>query len=321
MRPAVPLWFIALGMLPAFAGGCGSINTDLGEGSEEETPADAAPAADAGATDAGPSQPDGGGDDGGADGGPAACDWGRPTDAPFGQINSDGFEESASLTGDGRTLLFTRFDDGDGDTDVFEATRNAPAGPFGEAREIKELNSPDLEVEIEISADGLEIFFLRASDTILSARRASPDAEFENIAPTGLIGFSPSLSGDGLSLYFIDAALASVMRATRTAIGQPWDNPVEVGPVGLFDSIEVSADELRLLMSRPGGAQEPVAIASRDSIEGPFGAAISAGEAFRFEEDISPFVEASWDDSQRTIVIPFDLGEGTATDLYLSTCE
>jgi WD40-like Beta Propeller Repeat len=327
MRLAVPLWFIALGILPALAGGCGSINTDLGDGDDEGAEADAGPGEDGGGgTDAGPTPPDDGGDGGGADSGPPACDWGRPTDAPFGEINSDGFEESASLTGDGTTLLFTRFTDGDGDTDVFEATRSSEGAPFSNPQPIEELNSPELELEIEISADGREIFFLRApktgpSDTIFSARRASPGAAFGEVQSTGLIGFSPTLSGDGLTLYFIDAGLARIMRATRQAIGQPWDNPVEVGPVGLFDSIEVSPDELRLLMSRPGGAQEPVAIATRDSIDEPFGAAITAGEAFRFEEDVSPFVEASWDASQRQIVIPFDLGEGTATDLYLSTCE
>jgi WD40-like Beta Propeller Repeat len=322
MRPAVPLWFIALGILPALAGGCGSINTDLGDDDNEGgSQADAGPA-DGGTPDAAPPLPDGNDGGGGGDGGAPACEWSQLTTAPFDMLNTDAFEESPTLTGDAKTMLFTRFSPNGDPVEIFEATRSGPDAPFEDVRFVEELQSEDPEaIELEISADGTEIFFLRSSDTIVSARRASPGATFGEVESTGLLGFSPTLSGDGLSLYFIDTGLTRIRRATRSAIGEPWDDPVDVGPMGLFDSIDVSPDELRLLMSRPGPDAQPVAIASRSALDEPFGAAESAGDVFLLDEDISPFVQADWDASERQIVINFDLDNGNAADLYLSNCE
>jgi hypothetical protein len=321
MRPAVSLCLIALGTLPAIAGGCGSVGTELGDDSEDGSQADAAPPADGGEADAGPPADDGGGG-GGADGGAPDCEWTPLTTAPFDALNTGAFEEAPTLTGDARTLLFTRFSPDGSPVEIFEATRSEPDGPFEDVRFVEELRSDDPEaIELEISADGTELFFLRSSETILSARRASPGAKFGKVESTGLLGFSPTISGDGLSLYFIDTGLTRIRRATRPAIGEPWDEPVDVGPMGSFDTIDVSDDELRLLMSRPGPDAQPVAIASRGSLDEPFGAAVSAGNVFRFDEDNSPFVQADWDVSQRQIVINFDLDTGSASDLYLSTCD
>ena len=240
-------------------------------------------------------------------------------------VSGPDHEESAALTGDGLAVFFTRYPvDGAQTADVYDAGRESRDQPFSAPRLIGELGSADEdEPALEISGDGLEIFFQRFSDDILVASRASRDGAFGEVAPTGLLGWSPTLSGDRLSLYFIELDLARIMRATRAAVGEPWDDPVDVGTAGGFDSIEVSSDELRMLYSRAAdGLSQPVAIARRDSREDPFGAPVSAGDVFRLEDDISSFVEASWDASQREIVVSVELQTGdTGSDLWMSTCE
>ena len=319
MRPAVA---VSVSLL-ALAAGCGEIGISLDSDSGTGSAADAAPPP-APVVDGGSSEPDAAEPE--PDAGLPACRWGELSADPFAQVNGPDYEESGSLTGDGLSIFFTRFPvtGQDFTADVFEADRESVDQPFGAARPVAGgSKAEEDEFELEISGDGTEIFFLRLSDDILSARRPAPGAPFGTVATTGLLGFSPSLSGDGLALYFIDLDFTRIMRATRTAIGQPWETPVDVGGVGGFDAIDVSADQLQLLLSRPAdGISQTVAIASRASLEEPFGAPISAGDVFRLEDDIASFVHASWDADRRHIVVSVELLQGdTGADLYLSTCE
>ncbi|HKE14973.1 MAG TPA: hypothetical protein VKB80_08925, partial [Kofleriaceae bacterium] len=274
-----------------------------------------APMPDAAAPDAGGGEPDAG---------RPACVWGELSPALFAMVNGPDYEESATLTGDGLAVFFTRFPlDGNGTADIYDAARESPDQPFSAPRLVGELSSDEDELSLEISGDGSEIFFQRFSDDILTASRPSGAAPFGEVAPTGLLGWSPTLSGDGLSLYFIDLDFERVARATRTAIGEPWDSPVDVGAVDGFDSIDVSADELTMLYSRGAdGVSQPVAIARRDSTRDPFGAPVSAGDVFRLADDISSFVEASWDAGQHQIAVSVELmSSETGSDLWMSTCE
>lgn len=312
MRPAVAV--IVSFLAVAACGDIGtSIDADAGGGSR----------ADAATPDSGPAGPDAGG---GEDAGLPACEWGKLSPDPFAMVNGPDFEEAATLTGDGLTVFFTRFsvDTKDFITDVFDATRDAADQPFSAARLVTEISQVDEpELELEISGDGQEIFFLRSSDDILSASRPSPGAPFGAVTPTGLFGFSPTVSGDRLALYFIDVDFTRILRATRTAVGEPWNTPVDVGDMGSFETLDVSADELQLLLSRPAdGVSQTVAIATRDSIDEPFGAPISAGDVFRLEDDIASYVHASWDAGRRQIVVTVELASAdTGSDLFLSTCE
>jgi hypothetical protein len=318
MRTAVSVWLITSGIAATlgFALGCGKVDTMLAGDAGTGSIVDAAALPDGGASD---------GSGGAPDSGAPACTWGDLSPDLFAMVNGPDHEESATLTGDGLAVFFTRYPfDGAQTADIYDAGRESRDQPFSAPRLVGELNSADEdELSLEISGDGLEIFFQRFSDDILGASRASSDGAFGEVAPTGLLGWSPTLSGDGLSLYFIDLDFERVMRATRAAAGEPWDDPVDVGTAGGFDSIDVSSDELRMLYSRAAdGSSQPVAIARRDSPDDPFGAPVSAGEVFRLEDDISSFVEASWDAGQRQIVMSVELQTGnTGSDLWMSTCE
>jgi hypothetical protein len=252
--------------------------------------------------------------------------WGKPSPDPFVQVNGPDHEESATLSGDGLTVFFTRFpvEGQDFTTDVFDATREAVDKPFSAARLVAEISkAKEDEIELEISGDGQEIFFLRSSDDILSASRPAPGAAFGEVTATGLFGFSPTVSGDRLALYFIDLDFTRILRATRTAIGEPWNTPVDVGGLGSFDTIDVSADERRMLLSQPAdGVSQTVAIATRESVDDPFGAPVSAGDVFRVEDDVASYVHATWDAGGRQIVVTVELADtDTGADLYLSTCQ
>ena len=93
--------------------------------------------------------------------------------------------------------------------------------------------------------------------------------------------------------------------------------------MGSFETIDVSADERQVLLSRPAdGVSQPVAIATRASLDEPFGAPVSAGEVFRLDDDIASFVHATWDAGRTQIVVTVELLDAdTGADLYLSNCE
>jgi len=316
MRPAVA---VTLSLLALATGGCGDIGTSLDADGGTGSRADAASIADSA-----PADPDGGDRD--PDAGPPACTWSELSAEPFAAVNGPDYEESATLTGDGLSVFFTRFpvQGNDFTGDVFDATRGSVDQPFSAARLVTEVSKAEEdELELEISGGGEEIFFLRSSDDILTASRPAPGAPFGEVSATGLLGYSPSLSGDRLALYFIDLDFTRIMRATRIAVGEPWDSPVDVGGLGGFDTIDVSVDELQVLLSRPAdGISQPVAIATRASLDQPFGAPVSAGDVFRLEDDISSYVHASWDAARRQIAVSVELADAdTGSDLYLSRCE
>jgi hypothetical protein len=310
MRPAAA---VTVSLLAVVA--CGDIGTSLDSDGGLGSPVDATADADSG--------PDAGGR---SDAGQTACVWGKPSPDPFAQVNGPDHEESATLSGDGLTVFFTRFpvEGQDFTTDVFDATREAVDKPFSAARPVTEVSkAKENEIELEISGDGQEIFFVRSSDDILSASRPVPGAAFGEVTATGLFGFSPTVSGDRLALYFIDLDFTRILRATRTAIGEPWNTPVDVGGLGSFDTIDVSADERRMLLSQPAdGVSQTVAIATRETADDPFGAPVSAGDVFRVEDDVASYVHATWDASGRQIVVTVELADtDTGADLYLSTCQ
>lgn len=312
MRPAVTVSIVALAA-------CGDIGTSIEADGGLGARVDAATAADSGsgAPDAGGSQPDAA---------PPACAWSVLSAEPFAAVNGADYEESPTITGDGLTAFFTRFpvEGNDFTTDVFDAIRESVDEPFSAARPVPEVSkAQEDEFELEISGDGEEIFLQRSSDDILTASRPAPGAPFGEVTATGLLGFSPSVSGDRLSLYFIDVDFTRILRSTRSAVGEPWTNPVELGSRGAFETIDVSADELQLLLSRPAdGVSQTVAIATRASIDEPFGAPVAAGDVFRLDDDIASYVHATWDAARRQIIVSVELATAdTGADLYVSTCE
>lgn len=305
--------------LAMVAAACGGISvSDRADGGGTSTDASAA---DAAGTDAARPDPS-------ADAGVTGCAWSEPSPALFLQVNGPDYEESGTLTADGLTLYFTLFPATTGNGDIFDASREAIDEPFGAPRRITELSSPGQdEHDLDISASGDEIFytFFEAGE-ILSARRVSPGGPFGEIESTGHTGFSPSLSGDQLDLYFVDINLNRIVHTSRTAVGQAWsDTPDDVGSAAGYDSVDVSSDEMRILLSRGTDRGEPtVAIATRTSLEEPFDEPVSAGDAFQIDGDIALFKQASWSGDESRIILSFDFGlaQGSSlADLYQSTCE
>jgi hypothetical protein len=283
-----------------------------------------------GAPDGGGSQTDvDGGGGGEADAAPPepdaarpACSWSAPDPGPFGNLNGTGSIESAALSGD-ELLVFYAFL-GEGDTiDIYDAGRETLDQSFGGARLVEELVDPDFESEIELSGSTDEIFFVRANAfDIWRAGRVSPGGAFAAADTTGLLGRSPSLSGDGLHLYYIDRDLPQIMRADRAAPGEAFGEPTVVGDQGVYRWIDVSSDELTLLMS--GGVGTPdesrVAIASRASLEEPFGEPVSAGAAFVPSATFPDYEEASWNADGSEVLITA-VAASTQRMIALSTCQ
>jgi hypothetical protein len=101
--------------------------------------------------------------------------------APVAALNGSGDELVSALSGDGRTLMLARRDDGDDDYDLYVATRddqdewNAPAA-------IAELNSDDEESDGFLLDDDLQLIFSRDENLNL-ARRPAPDDPFADPQP------------------------------------------------------------------------------------------------------------------------------------------
>jgi hypothetical protein len=255
--------------------------------------------------------------DGGPDAAVGPCTWTDLSKAPFANLNGPDSEESVALTGDGRTAVFTR-SVGKGKPQIQEASRGSLDEPFGVPVLHDELGT-DGKFEIEISSDGKELFYL--SDTtpeILRAVRLNAGAPFGPGELTGVTGFSPSVSGDGLSLYFQDQG--TIWRVERETVdSNVWGKVESIGSIGEFKWIDVSRDELRVLLSGGGGgeATPAMAVASRVTTAQSFGEGVSIAPELDGDPE-GEYGEAAWDDSGRQIATVTNDG---SFELLFAACE
>lgn len=260
-------------------------------------------AEDAGPADAGSPS---GGDGAPVDAGP--CSWSRL--AKLANVNRGGESEFVgSIDGEGRTLYFWR------SQQFFRAERAASGQPFGEPVALEfdaeELTNPEV--------SGLELFFHDAvTRTIGRASRPAPDAAFVDPEDTGLTGQSPSLSGNGLSMYYVRADRPH--RATRSAVGSPWSKPEPLlqGEELILD-VDVSPDELRVLLvsNALAGPVHPLLVAERPSVDVAFSQPVPVDPAILFPEEVF-YTYSSWTgDGRELIVTVFQDGE---SDLYFTVC-
>ena len=91
----------------------------------------------------------------------------RPSlDAPFEDpvelqgVNTDAREEGFWLSHDGLTVYFASNRFADGDMDIFVAVRPDRDSPFEEAQNLAVVNTPGLELDPALTADGFELFFV-----------------------------------------------------------------------------------------------------------------------------------------------------------------
>jgi hypothetical protein len=287
--------------------------------------------ADAGADDrdAGSNESDadpGGGADASVDARPPCNNWSAPV--IVASVNSQGFEGQATESPDRLSLYFTRTITPGQDSDMFVATRTSPDEAFGAPSVVPGFDTDSVfEDAAELSPSGLELFFRRTAaggsgSAIFVASRPTVEDEFGEPQSLGVDGFEPSISGDGLTLYFASLTGGKVRAMSRNAIGGVWGPPRDVMDTP-YNGIDVSGDQLRILLSDGPGNFEgpPVAIAERTSKDDPFGEPVPIN-ALTVPDDDALSKSASWADGERTIYLGMDLPTGQgATDIYFSTCD
>jgi Tol biopolymer transport system component len=161
-----------------------------------------------------------------------------------------------------------------------------------------------------MSPDGLELYFDsgRAGYNVWVAKRATasdPWGEPERLwftVDTPAIDFGPSLSADGLTLYYSSnrGGPFNTWIATRETISDPWGAPVNIGPpvsssAGDFGPC-ISADGLELFFGspRPGGSGDTdLWVTKRETIHDPWREPVNLGVAVNSPAgDNSPIISA-----------------------------
>lgn len=244
-----------------------------------------------------------------ADAGP--CSWSRL--APLANVNRpDDAEFLGSIDADGRTLYFARSDE------FFRAERLEPDQPFGGPEPLD--FDPMGFLNPEVSASGLELFYADFNEgTIGRATRTTLGAGFRDRDDAHLQGISPSLSGDGLSLYHVSRD--KVYRVTRPSIDAAWgERELVIDSETLFFDVDVSPDELRLLLvANPLAVPvDPLFVAERSSVDVDFGEPVPIDPAILFPDSAS-YAYASWTGDGRQIVV--SVSRDSENDLHYATCE
>ncbi len=162
-------------------------------------------------------------------------------------VNSAAFDGSPEISADGLTLYFdSNRAGGQGDVDIWMTTRT-PGGDWGVPVPLPApINTPYADSAASLSADGLSLYFGSnrpggyGSYDLYVATRKSKDAPWGppvNLGPT-VNGSSydnhPSISADGLSLYFDSDRAGSlwydIWVTKRATLNSPWQTPIHLGP-------------------------------------------------------------------------------------------
>lgn len=158
--------------------------------------------------------------------------------------------------------------------DEFLACEEPFGAPASTTTSLTGIKSPTL------STDGLELI-LNAQDSLWSLTRSSHDAPWgppvEVTGPwllEGNIALSPSLSGDGLELYYMSPrnSNAYIFRATRATRSSPWSD--EQGVSSVTGDGDIASDGLSIYAQ---DYRSPIMVATRASTSQPFGPAAAVG--------------------------------------------
>lgn len=212
-------------------------------------------------------------------GGRAYADFAFGEAATLGPTVNCSYSDGAPcISRDGLSLYFASDRSlGCGASDIWMATRPTTEDEWGPATNIgRDINSSHQEVTPALSVDGLTLFFASnrpgghgGLDLWMTTRATSsqPWGPPENLGPlvnSPLRDVTPSLSSDGLTLYFSSRrpdgrGKADIWVATRPANDRPWEQAVNFGWVLNSEYNErgpsISADGLALFFesNRPGG--------------------------------------------------------------------
>jgi len=220
--------------------------------------------------------------------------------APFNlgsSVNTDIVEESPSVIADGLSLLFHRNEGPPfSPNEIYEATRTSTDLPFANLVSAgTEVNSQVHAAHPTVSLDGLTLLYDDDDGSgLYQSTRLQRDQPFGGVTSIGDLlpgqpAYQPSLSADGLTLFFTawdtDNLQNDIYQATRPTMNDPWGNVIMLGSAinvpGYNDAMpSISLDGLRLFFNsnRPGGfGQFDLYVATRPSTEAPWEAAVNVG--------------------------------------------
>ena len=179
-----------------------------------------------------------------------------PTEVP--NVNTSSEELNASISADGLSLYFISSRPGGvGGRDIWVTTRETTDEDWGEPVNLgPTINTPAGEWGVSISYDGLSLYFDTSQNGSVAvndlwvATRATTDDDWGNPVSLGPTvnssgdDYTPSISADGLSLYFNSDRSGGVGAydlwvTTRETIHDPWGTPVNLGPTVNSSAFEV----------------------------------------------------------------------------------
>ena len=227
-----------------------------------------------------------------------------------GPVNSGDVDVWNMVTTDGLQMYLTSKQIG-GTYDIYVAERANIDEPFGEPKTVANVNSPSSDIGPSLSSNGLELYFWSYFPDRIShvwlATRPDTSAEFgepslvEEVNSTWANTSGPSLSGDGLSLYFYaeDAAHidnGDIFVSTRASLTDPWGPGEDVGAGinrnGWDFAPRVSADGLSLFFTAYNRAGQRTSsddydtyVSTRNSTSDPWGAAVNLGNSINGPQD------------------------------------
>jgi hypothetical protein len=250
--------------------------------------------------------------------------FGTPTNLGSA-VNSAALDVGPSISADGLMLFFfSNRSGGYGRCDIYVATRATTNDEWGEPVNLgPTVNSSYGEDHPHISADGLSLFFncdraggSGSEDIWVTTRatKADPWGTPVNLGPTvnsWSSDLAPSISADGLSLYFNSARPGGfgdndIYVSTRATTDDPWGEPVNLGPAVNSSAQEwapsISADSLSLYFSdfypqgpsRPGGyGNADIWMTTRATKNDPWGEPVNLGPAINSQShDELPSISA-----------------------------
>ena len=210
--------------------------------------------------------------------------WGNPVNLGL-TVNSPAREHAPSISADGLSLYFSSNRPGGyGLQDLWVTTRETKSAPWGEPVNLgPTVNSQAREHAPSISTDGLELYFSGLwefpesprpggsgkADIWVTTRKTKRDpwGTTVNLGPavnSTTWDESPSISGDGLSLYFYShrswgSGKSDIWVTKRKSTSDPWGAPVNLDPTvnsvirGGDPDISRDGSTLYFASKRPGG--------------------------------------------------------------------
>jgi Tol biopolymer transport system component len=235
-------------------------------------------------------------------------------------VNSSAAQFTPSISANGLEIYFTsNLPGGEGGYDIWVTTRPTTADDWGTPVNLGPIvNSSAAEGTPSISADGLALYFsdywsgLRPGGSgnydLWVTTRATKDDEWGTPVNLGPIvnssanDFTPSISADGLSLYFESGRPGGyggddIWVTTRATKQDPWGEPVNLGPTVNSSAGEggpsISADGRTLFFGgylfgaiRPGGyGGADLWVTTRATVSDPWGTPVNLGPTVNSSRD------------------------------------